>query len=125
MKTKYNKVTTKKALTGLFEESALTFTAVPADQETMDLVTQVLREHGALLIDEVTGEEKAPVFHAITGKYMNEAYKLEGNVRYGDDITLVCVTGINQMAFAIPRFNYGGRWFDDIVTNNAEHMKGY
>ena len=50
---------------------------------------------------------------------MNEQYGLSGSNAYPEDCTIVSVTDINQMAITIPRFEVGGRWFDDIVDNNT------
>ena len=43
--------------------------------------------------------------------------ELPGNNRYPDDLNIVSITNINQAKIAIPRFQVGGRWFDDIVNN--------
>ena len=106
-------VTTKKQLNVLYNQSALTWEGLSADEENLNAVRDWLKEHKAILgYDE-------PTFHIITGAFMNDAYGLNGNNAYAEDLTLVSVTDINQMAVVIPRFEVGGRWFDDIVDNNA------
>ena len=50
---------------------------------------------------------------------MNDTYGLTGRNAYSDDLSIVSVTDINQMKVTLPRFEVGGRWFDDIVDNNA------
>ena len=50
---------------------------------------------------------------------MNDNYYLTGTNRYQDDLSLVSVVDINLMKVTFKRFEIGGRWFDDIVDNNA------
>jgi hypothetical protein len=50
---------------------------------------------------------------------MNTYYGLKGSNAYPNDLTIVSVTDINQIKIAWARFGVGGRWFDDIVDNNA------
>ena len=56
-----------------------------------------------------------------TGKAMNTYYHLRGKKRYPEDLHFLTIP---LKAFkecgkiAIPRFQIGGRWFDDIVDNN-------
>ena len=105
-------VTTKEQLNKLYNQSALTWEGLSSDEENLNAVRNWLEEHGALTHVE-------PDFHIITGAFMNDAYGLSGDNAYPEDLTLVSVTDINQMAITIPRFEVGGRWFDDIVDNNA------
>ena len=110
-------VTTKKELNVLYNQSALTWEGLSADEENLNAVKEWLEEHKAIL------DDNGPTFHIISGGFMNYAYGLSGNSAYADDLTIVSVTGINQMAIVIPRFEVGGRWFDDIVDNNARREK--
>ena len=105
-------VTTKEQLNKLYNESALTWEGLSADEENLNAVKNWLKEHKAILGDD------EPTFHIITGEFMNEQYGLSGSNAYAEDLTIVSVTDINQMAIVIPRFEVGGRWFDDIVDNN-------
>lgn len=105
-------VTTKEQLDVLYKSSALTIEGLTADEENLDAFATWLEEHGALGKEEIC-------FHIIPGKLMNEVYELTGTNAYPDDLTIVSVTNINQMKITIPRFQIGGRWFDDIVDNNA------
>jgi hypothetical protein len=105
-------VTTREQLDELYNQSALTFEGLSADEENLNAVRNWLEEHGAI-------EYTEPDFHIITGAFMNEVYGLSGSNAYPEDCTLVSVTDIDQMAIVIPRFEVGGRWFDDIVDNNA------
>lgn len=106
-------VTTKEQLDALYNQSALTWEGLSSDEENLNAVRNWLEEHKAILGDD------EPTFHIISGEFMNEQYGLSGTNAYPEDLTIVSVTDINQMAITIPRFEVGGRWFDDIVDNNA------
>lgn len=106
-------VSTKLELQALYNESALTWEGLAADEENLNAVENWLNEHGAIL------KTIEPTFHIITGEMMNTVYGLTGSNAYPSDLTLVSVTDINQMKIIMPRFEVGGRWFDDIVDNNA------
>lgn len=62
-------------------------------------------------------------FYVISGKLMNESYHLTGTNAYPNDVTIVCMKNGEDIevnsALCIQRFEFGGRWFDDIVDNNA------
>ena len=100
-------------LNNLYNQSALTWEGMSSDEENLQAITDWLREHGAI------GYNANPIFHIITGELMNAVYELTGSNAYPNDCTIVSVTGIDQMKIVIPRFEVGGRWFDDIVDNNA------
>lgn len=106
-------VTTKEQLDALYNQSALTWEGMDTSEENLGAIKEWLEEHGAI----TDGVE--PTFHITTGELMNVIYELTGSNAYADDLSIVSVTDINQMAIAIPRFEVGGRWFDDIVDNNA------
>ena len=106
-------VFTIEQLNELYNQSALTWEGLSADEENLNAVENWLKEHGAII------EGKEPIFHIITGRLMNKVYELIGNNSYANSLTLVSVTNIDQMKIALPRFEVGGRWFDDIVDNNA------
>lgn len=105
-------VTTREQLNTLYNQSALTWEGLSSDEENLTAVRNWLEEHGALTHVE-------PDFHIISGEFMNEQYGLSGDNAYPKDCTLVSVTDIDQMKIVLPRFEVGGRWFDDIVGNNA------
>lgn len=109
-------VSTKEQLDALYNQSALTWEGLSADEENLDAVKNWLEEHGAIL------ENTEPTFHIITGELMNDIYDLTGSNAYAEDLTIVSVTDIDQMKITIPRFEVGGRWFDDIVDNNARRQ---
>ena len=112
-----NYVVNKIELDNLYNQSALTWEGMSADEENLQAITNWLGRNGA------TSFNRSPIFHIITGKLMNAVYGLAGNNAYPNDCTLVSVTGIDQMKIVIPRFEVGGRWFDDIVDNNARREK--
>ena len=101
-----------------FEEfengSALTFTGIIPEeaQEYVDYFKDY---------SEVDETVDAYIFE---GKLMNEHYNLAGNVRYKNDLHFLVVpldAFKNVEKVALERFQIGGRWFDDIVANNARH----
>lgn len=103
-------ITTKKELDALYNKSALTFEGTLIEYENLKFIRDWLDTNHAII--------KEPIFHIIKGELMNRAYGLTGNNRYPDDLNIVSITNINQAKIAIPRFQVGGRWFDDIVDNN-------
>lgn len=105
-------VSTKEQLDALYNQSALTWEGLSSNEENLGAVRNWLEEHGALTNVE-------PDFHIVSGEFMNEQYGLSGDNAYPEDCTLVSVTDIDQMKITISRFEVGGRWFDDIVDNNA------
>lgn len=106
-------VTTREELDALYEESALTWEGLKTDEKNLNAVHDWLKEHGAIIADV------EPTVHIIKGILMNTTYELTENKAYPSDLNIVSITGINQMAIALPKFLVGGRWFDDIVNNNA------
>lgn len=110
-------VTTKKEeLDALYNQSALTFEGMNISNENLSDIIEWLKSHNA-----ITNEE--PMFHVTKGRLMNKVYKLTGNNRYPDDLNILSITNIIQSKIVVPRFEVGGRWFDDIVDNNAEREK--
>jgi hypothetical protein len=106
-------VTTKEQLDALYNQSALTWEGLIADEENLNAIKEWLNAHGAIL------EDAEPTFHITSGELMNDTYGLTGDNAYVHDLTILSVTNIDQMKIIIPRLSVGGRWFDDIVDNNA------
>lgn len=106
-------VSTIEQLNNLYNQSALTWEGLSTDEENLNAIENWLKEHEAILAD------KEPIVHIITGRLMNKVYGLTGNNSYPNDLNLISVTNIDQMKVIMPRFEVGGRWFDDIVDNNA------
>lgn len=111
--TKIN-VTTKGQLDELYKSSALTFTGVSSEEESLNQIIGWIKEKS---------EVANPIsIHIISGQIMNDNYGLTGNNTYPKDLTLISIKLEdikNVNAIVIPRFEVGGRWFDDIVNNNA------
>lgn len=106
-------VTTKEQLNALYNQSALTFEGMSTSEENLGAIRDWLNAHEAI----IDGTE--PTIHIISGEFMNTTYGLKGNNAYPKDCNILSITGIDQMKIIIPRFEVGGRWFDDIVDNNA------
>lgn len=106
-------VTSKAQLEALYNQSALTWEGLTAAEENFEAVMDWLVNLGAVI------DGKEPTFHIITGEFMNAIYGLKGSNAYADILTIVSVTDINQTKIALARFGVGGRWFSDIVDNNA------
>ena len=105
----YN-VTNKEELDNLYKNSALTIEGL-AEDSICDFV-EWITDNTDVLTDDL-------VVYVTKGKIMNDNYCLTGNNRYQDDLSLVSVVDINLMKVTFKRFEIGGRWFDDIVDNNA------
>ncbi len=98
-------------LNQLYTSSALTIEGLDADD--VDSLMDAL--------EDISGVENR-VAYVISGAAMNAAYALTGSNAYPDDLTIVCVNlddlkSIDKLITA--RFSFGGRWFDDVVDNNA------
>lgn len=68
-----------------------------------------------------------PTAYVIKGRDMNNHYGLTGDNAYPNDLSIVSVPleiMENPGAIVIPRFQIGGRWFDDIVENNLRRERG-
>lgn len=53
---------------------------------------------------------------------MNDFYTLSGKNAYPDDLNIVVIklsNLVNPNKLITKRFEFGGKWFDDIVDNNA------
>lgn len=111
IKMKVIKVVDEKTLKMLEEQSALTVEGLIEEDapEFMNWVKQY---------SPVTSE----IVYIIKGKTMNEVYGLTEENAYRDDLTLQAIP-LNLIkdvsAIILPRFQIEGRWFDDIVENNA------
>ena len=111
----------KEADEGMFEsfyeDWSLTFTGVVMDEDNLQYAVDFLNGHGGKVKPDVT------VWH-FTGKMMNDHYGLTGGNAYPDDLNFVAImlSDIGDVhAISLPRFEIGGRWFTDIVDNNAMH----
>lgn len=116
MKANKTEVTTRAQLDALYSDSALTFVGITPDEENVKAILDWVKELTPLKREEA---------YTVEGAVMNREYGLTGTNAYpASDCTLVCVKLAdmeNPMAVAAPRFGVGGRWFDDIVDNNARN----
>ena len=109
---KLTEVTDKAGLDALYKDSALTFEGI-----TRESIPDVL--DWVKLYTRFKGEEAV---YVVSGNTMNEVYGLTGLNQYVNHLNIVCVklSDLEEpMKLAIPRFRVGGRWFDDVVDNNA------
>lgn len=103
-------LTVASDLDKLYKQSALTLEGLAVD--SIGDFVEWLEDLGAV--------ESYPLkVYTISGSVMNDVYQLTGNNSYPENLTIVSVMDINQAKVTIPRFQIGGRWFDDIVDNNA------
>ena len=97
-------------LKALYDDSALTITGLCVDS-IPDFVGWV-EGYTKLLRRRV---------YIVSGKVMNVYCDLTGDNAYQDDLNLVAIK-LSDIAdyskIVLPRFQVGGRWFDDIVDNN-------
>ncbi len=107
-------VKSREQLDELYECSALTFVGVSAEQGSLNSMIDWIKEYSEI-------SNPLPI-HIISGQVMNNNYNLTGSNAYPNDLTLISIKTDdikNLNAIIIPRFEVGGRWFDDIVDNNA------
>ena len=108
------KVTTKKQLDELYEDWSLTIEGLAPDEKNLKEFLDWVRELTPLKREDV---------YTIEGSVMNREYHLTGTNAYPEkDCTLVCskLSDMeNHRAVTYLRFQIGGRWFLDIVDNNA------
>ena len=107
-------ITTKSQLDNLYNNSAFTIEGL-AEESIGDMIDW--------LAVNTTFTTNEPKVYIIKGSVMNDAYGLYGNNAYDDDLTIVSVIDIDLVKVALKRFSVGGRWFDDIVDNNANRKE--
>ena len=107
-------VTGKSVLDELYGCSALTLEGLAPDDENLLQLKEWIENYTAF---------KKVDFYIISGAVMNREYHLTGSNAYPEtDCTLVSVklSDLEQpQKIMRTRFFIGGRWFDDIVDNNA------
>ena len=108
------KVTTKAQLDELYKDWSLTIEGLAPDEENLKQLLDWVKELTPLKREDV---------YTIEGSVMNRMYGLTGTNAYPEtDCTLVCVKLADMEhsdRVTMPRFDIGGRWFTDIVDNNA------
>ena len=99
----------------LYDNSALTIEGLDLDS---------INDY-ANYLDSVCGLKPNATFYVIYGYEMNNFYTLHGKVAYPGDIHIVSIKLndlVNPDKIITKRFEFGGRWFDDIVDNNSAHL---
>ena len=105
-------VNTKEQFDKMYNDSALTWEGLSED--SIEDAKNWILGFTEFNTDEVTA-------YVTKGREMNEFYGLTGDNAYPDDLTIVSFMLSdmkNPEKLCIPRFEVGGRWFDDIVENN-------
>lgn len=72
-------------------------------------------------IDNECGGLKEGDIYTWNGELFNEIYNLKGRNAYTDDLTFFCVPldlALDIQKLSVTRFQFQGRWLDDIVYNN-------
>lgn len=114
MKYTIENVTTKKQLDKLYNNSAFTIEGL-VEESISDLITW-LKDNATFTTDNL-------VVYITKGNIMNDMYELHGDNAYDNDLNIVSIIDIDSMKVALKRFSVGGRWFDDIVDNNARRKE--
>lgn len=72
---------------------------------------------------DVLGDVETFKFYTWKGELMNQIYQLTGSNAYPEDLTFVSIPlsmfNNNVGKLALVKFQFGARWLDDIVDNNA------
>ena len=78
-------------------------------------------EDYAEYLDKYAGLKEDSIFYIVSGNQMNNYYHLTGTNRYPIDLNIIVIelTCLNNVpSIMLKRFEFGGRWFDDVVDNN-------
>lgn len=73
-------------------------------------------------LNDTCGLKDNATFHIIYGNEMNDFYMLSGNKAYPGNLHIVVIKLsdlVDPNKIITKRFEFGGRWFDDVVDNNA------
>ena len=96
-------VETKDQLKELYDSSAMTW--------------EGLREDNFSIALEVAGQADAKGY-ITKGSVMNKLCKLTGDNAYPDDLNIFSIKDFKGLAI-----QYGARWIDDVIDNNARRQK--
>jgi len=103
----------KEQLDELYNSSAFTLIGLESSDESINGLIDWIKKYS---------EVSNPLNIFITsGSTMNKEYNLSGENMYKNNLTIVSIKNqdIKQlMRIVVPRFEIGGRWFDDIVNND-------
>lgn len=107
-------VKTKEILDELEANSALTIEGL--SKESIPDFVNFIKENAGL---------KSETVYTVSGCIMNYYYGLTGSNAYPNDLTIVSIklSDIENVGkIILTRFQFGGRWFDDIVDNNRRRQ---
>lgn len=104
------RVNSREELDYLYDCSALT--VIGLHEDSIPAFVDILRENTTVYRERV---------FIILGKFMNEQYGLTGRNAYKDDLHIVSISleDFDEEPMVLKRFEYGWRWFDDVVDSNA------
>lgn len=106
-------VTNKSGLDELYNDSALTIEGLSTEDDSLKDMIEWIKQFTAFKKEDI---------YVIEGSVMNREYGLTGTNAYPETgFTLVAVKLADlekPLALTLPRFQVGGRWFDDVVNNN-------
>ena len=106
-------VNDRATLDTLAKDSALTFEGMSPDEENLKEILDWVKDYTPLKREDV---------YVIPGLLMNAMYGLTGDNAYPEtNCHLVCIKLSDMVEpgkVVIPRFQVGGRWFDDVCDNN-------
>lgn len=108
MKYKLIKVEDTKIFEEFFDESIFTWEGMDDSEENLTAICDYLKL------------PENNIIYTYSGKQMNDYYNLKGANSYPDDLTLISVRDYYNPNV---KLQVGARWFDDIVTNNADKNK--
>jgi hypothetical protein len=107
-------VNDKLMLDELYKDSALTLEGLAPTDENLQELKKWVENYTAF---------KREDFYIIEGSVMNREYHLTGTNAYPEENCTLVSVKLSDLErptiLSIPRFHIGGRWFDDIVDNNA------
>lgn len=106
-----------KMIDEMYEKWALTFEGTTIDHDNLEWLINWFKTNGSPMIKED--------FYVIKGRQMNEKYGLTESNAYPDNLNILCIKLEDledHTKIAMPRFEIGGRWFTDIVDNNASRQ---
>ena len=108
------RVNSREELDFLYEDNALTVVGL-CEKSIPDLFN-ILKENTTV------HRERAFI---ISGKLMNEQYNLTGKNAYKDELHIVSISleDFDVEPMILKRFEFGGRWFNDVVDNNIRIEK--
>jgi len=110
------KQATMEDLDVFYDDWSLTLEGFLVDEENLDAYFKEITNYTTVKDDFA--------FYIVKGKQMNERYGLTGDNAYQDELNIIVCklcSMDNPLTLAVPRFAWGGRWFKDVVDNNARH----